>query len=169
MLSEAWIPVISVMLGGLIGLMGALLQHKFTQNVDRKRLIREKLEEIYRLSKQVEQRANQNFQDMMGVQIGLTEKKDVVSKENVNKESPIDSLLRLVNLYEPRLLNIATELEKHVEALRQNSLDFYMEILETGKVLSKKSFKEKIKPGNDIIDTCEQLRVKIAKLIRLYI
>ena len=102
------LPLISTIVGGLIAIAGVfianLISQKFTRSNDRKNLIREKLEEAYRLTIQLDQW----FQTKMEMVIRCSEDK------NAQIDNPIDQIIMLLKCYSPEDTEIADKLAKSI-------------------------------------------------------
>lgn len=159
---DNWFLLISVIVGGVIGYLGIYIQHLVTNDNEKKKLKREKLEEIYTLSKDIETWVLDSIKEFVSISVA----KGFEKKET---EPSIDRLVLLVMLYEPRLLGEIKEFESLVSTFRENLLNSYLEVGSKGENISTGEFENRFIVLDDISNSQKKIAQKIINIFQDYL
>ena len=163
-----FIPLISVVIGGCLTSIGGFLSNYLLQRVtrssDKRKYLREKLEEIYVLCDIVSQNNATKLKELT-----FSVENNVVIKNESSTQKPIQRLLMLLNIYFPHLKNKALALEKANENFIAIAINSCQEVMATGKqpqdvmkALINKSYYE-LELCCDLIK--EKIRLEIYKIL----
>lgn len=166
------VPLLSTLIGGVLAVGGGFVASYYLQaasrRLDRNQIIREKLEEAYLLTLQL----NAWLQSQMGTMIVPS------SKDNKEIESPTGKLVMLTRCYNRKSAVTVITLSQSVEAFREASFEYWRRTLELNKrrdmnswqKISAEEFKELLGiPFEDARASCEQLCVELEEAIGKHI
>lgn len=155
------IPLISTLLGGFLAVTGGFFANyfmqKLTKSYDRKQLIRDKLEQAYLLTIQLENWLQSQMSDVMFIK---DNKKEKIS-------NPSNHIFMLVKCYGgSKSGHLVDQLSASLEKFRETSFNYFKEAYETGKKPSEKTFLALGEPFEMSRRLTTELRDDIENLIR---
>jgi len=159
------IPVLSVMAGGIIGFLGASLQQRASMKLDRRKLIRERLEEVYLLSRQVEEWGLDQVKELTSFFTGLGNHKP----ESGAEDPPTVRLVMLAKIYEPRIADVSVRLSGEADILQHNVFEYYLDTAKAEEPLPIEALQKAIMPLDDLQKTGKELRALIERCVQDYI
>ncbi len=170
-MSSEWIPVVSAVVGGLLTVVGGFLGNFFLQSIarqaDKRKVMRDELEQIYLLSQQVVDWAVKEMQAITKGYIGGN-----FDDSSQREDSQIDKLLMLVRFYQPQLLPDAQKLADIVKEFQSGTVTFWLAVAQAaqaGQQIPRESFENAIRPVDEIQRLREQLVASIATNVQKYI
>ena len=154
------IPLISTVVGGFLAVTGGFFASYFMQKLnkshDKKQLIRDKLEQAYLLTIQLENWLQSQMSDMLFIKDNETEK----------ISNPSNHIFMLVKCYgETKSSQLADQLSTSLENFRKSSFNYFKEAHETGKKPSETTFLAVGEPFEMSRRLTTELRDNIEKLI----
>ena len=159
LIDKEYIPILSVLAGGLLAVVGGFVANYLLQaasrRAEKRRLVREKLEEAYLLS--------------FGVMDSLqNQMKRVVERDDnfAAVDCPIHRVSMLVKLYEPRLSNVVSDYSNNVEAFWSGAVNYWIESREAKSGLTMEKFSALLeRPFRDVKLSHEKLLASIEDLV----
>ena len=149
-MDKDYIPLLSVIVGGLLSTLGGFfanftLQSK-SRDAERRKLIREKLEEAYLLSHEVIDWIQKQMKEM------------ATQASGDDSHCPIERVVMLVKFYEPKLTPVVTEFAGNVQNFKSHVFGYWKETLDANRRLPVEKFKSLIEqPFNDVNSSYEKL------------
>jgi hypothetical protein len=122
-------PVLAAIAGGSIAFLGIAVQQYLARSGDRRKLLREKVEEIYGLSNQLDEWGINLMHEMVQFLLG---KEDADGKDNKQEgpANPMPRLLMLTKIYAPQLGPAAADLKEKADACQSAAREYYMRLAE---------------------------------------
>jgi hypothetical protein len=162
-----YIPLASVVLGGLLTVIGGFFSNAFSQRLargtDRRRFLRDKLEEAYQLSQAIEEWAIQEMRNTVTILIPRE------GPEPEQKECPIDRLSMIVRLYIPDLREEGDKLSDAVDTYRKALFTYYQEAAQPkeGQPFDEERYRELFGTSHDTLkQACAAFRTEVERDVR---
>jgi hypothetical protein len=155
---KEYLPVIATISGALIAIAGGILLHwansHFAKNADRRRITREKLEDTYRLSLELEKWALDTLKPL-----GKTE--NTAAPRNTAEE-----IVLLTNCYSENCADMAVSLKTATEALASTYFNVLKYIVENDEKPPTEEFNKLEGPFNDTKSKIKALQSSLVAEIR---
>jgi hypothetical protein len=106
MSADVWVPVVSVVVGGLLTTLGSMMMHRITRRSERRDTLRGKLEELYRLSAQLPAWAEYHVELAVTMALSATRGPAFALdwlKSREKPPRPTDDLVMVARFYHPNL------------------------------------------------------------------
>ena len=159
-----FLPLIQVLIGGLLTVVGGFTASYFLQSVarkvDKKKLIREKLEQVYILTIQTSEWIKSEMRQTVAP----------IEKEKTAEKNPVDQIEMLIILYEPSLKNPMQDLKEKVDYYRRSLFSYWSKLLKNGNHLSTKKYEELFKkPVEEADESVNRFRVALENEFKKYL
>ena len=148
-MDKDYIPLLSVIVGGLLSTLGGffanyMLQSK-SRDAEKRKLTRDKLEEAYLLSHEVIDWIQKQMKEMAAFAGGE------------DAHCPIERVVMLIKFYEPKLTPSAVEFAQNVEVFKSRVFEYWKETHNANTKLPVEKFTGLIEqPFNDVNNSYEK-------------
>lgn len=159
------VPVLATLAGGLLTFLGAAFQQARARTTDRKKLVREKVEEIYGLTNQLDDWILGQMHAMTRMQTGINSD---TAKES-EPPNPMPRLLMLTKIYAPKLNTAASDLAAKAASVQRAAFDFYLKIAQAQAALAQEDFAASLAPVGDAQQCAEHFRQLLERHVQNYI
>jgi hypothetical protein len=159
------VPVLAALAGGLLTFLGVAFQQARARTTDRRKLLREKIEEIYVLSNQLDDWVLYQMHDMTRLQTGI----GTDDPKEQEPSNPMPRLLMLTKIYAPKLSTAASDLDKTANSIRKAAFDFCLKFAQAQGPLAQEEFAAAVVPVDDAQKSSAHFRQLIEKYVQDYI
>jgi hypothetical protein len=158
------VPILAAITGGALTFLGTSALQSRVRESERRKILRDKCEEIYSLSNQLDEWIECMMHEMTATQIGSAS-----DQENASKPNPMPRLLMLTKMYAPPLASSASQLNEKADAVRQAAFEFYMKVGETKARLSPEEFAAALEPVEPAQKLAASFRELLEKHVQQYV
>jgi|GEM_PF-7094404 len=162
-------PVLAAIAGGAIAFLGIAAQQYLSRSGERRKLLREKIEEIYGLSNQLDRWGINLMQEMVRFLFG---KEGADGKDREKKEEPADPmprLLMLTKIYAPQLGPAATDLKEKADACQNAAREYYMRLAQTKTAPTEEEMASSLSPVDALQAATTHFRELLEKHVQQYL
>ena len=159
------IPILGMIVGGLMAVLGSLVHHRITERKERRLLVREKLEELYFISDEVEAHVLETVRWITMLQLGMKSDED----EKVARDTSTLRLVMIARIYERNLVPLAEELKQYADQVGKNAREVFLKMASDQKTLPHDEIAEAIQPLGEVQRVAPLLRSEIERISQKYL